>query len=78
MTIRSRAPERISMSAISRACSPESGCDTRRASVSTPRALAYSGSSACSASMKATMPPAAWALATACSETVVLPLDSGP
>ncbi len=78
ITIRSRAPERISMSAISRACSPESGCETSSASVSTPRALAYSGSRACSASMNATMPPPRWALATACSATVVLPEDSGP
>ncbi len=77
-TIRSSAPERISMSAISSACSPESGWETSRASVSTPSALAYSGSSACSASMKATMPPLRWALATACSATVVLPEDSGP
>ncbi len=40
MTTRSIAPERISMSAISSACSPVSGWDTSRASVSTPRALA--------------------------------------
>ncbi len=78
MTIRSSAPERISMSAISSACSPESGWETSSASVSTPRFLAYSGSSACSASMKATMPPARWALATACRATVVFPEDSGP
>ena len=78
MTIRSSAPERISMSAISSACSPVSGWETSRASVSTPRRCAYSGSSACSASMNATMPPAACALATACSATVVLPEDSGP
>lgn len=35
-------------------------------------------SSACSASMKAAMPPAFCALATACSASVVLPEDSGP
>ena len=40
MTIRSSAPERISMSAISSACSPESGWETSRASVSTPSAAA--------------------------------------
>ena len=78
MTMMSRAPERISMSAISSACSPVSGWETSSASVSTPRALAYSGSSACSASMKAAMPPAFCALATACSATVVLPELSGP
>ena len=78
MTMMSSAPERISMSAISSACSPVSGWETSRSSVFTPSALAYSGSSACSASMNAAMPPAAWALATACRATVVLPLDSGP
>ena len=78
MTMMSIAPERMSMSAISRACSPVSGWDTSRPSVSTPSALAYSGSSACSASMNAAMPPAFCALATAWSATVVLPLDSGP
>ncbi len=72
------APERISMSAISSACSPVSGWETSSASVSQPSAFAYSGSSACSASMNAAMPPAFCALATACSATVVLPLDSGP
>ena len=34
------APERISMSAISSACSPVSGCDTSSASMSTPSFLA--------------------------------------
>ena len=34
------APERISMSAISSACSPVSGWETSSASVSTPSALA--------------------------------------
>ena len=78
ITRMSRAPERTSMSAISSACSPVSGCDTSSASVSTPSRWAYSGSSACSASMNAAIPPARWALATACSATVVLPDDSGP
>ena len=78
MTMMSIAPERISMSAISSACSPVSGCETSSASVSTPSFLAYSGSSACSASMNAAMPPAFCALATACSASVVLPEDSGP
>ena len=53
----SSAPERISMSMISSACSPVSGWETSSASVSTPSLLAYSGSSACSASMNAAMPP---------------------
>ena len=66
------------MSAISSACSPVSGCDTRSESMSTPSFLAYSGSSACSASMKAAMPPARCALAIAWRVRVVLPDDSGP
>ncbi len=78
MTMMSSAPERMSMSAISSACSPVSGWETSSASVSTPSFFAYSGSSACSASMNAAMPPAFCALATACSATVVLPEDSGP
>src|SRR3954451_19651713 len=78
MTITSSAPERMSMSAISSACSPVSGWLTSRASVSTPSFLAYSGSRACSASMNAAIPPARWAFATACRATVVLPEDSGP
>ena len=77
-TTMSSAPERISMSVISRACSPVSGWETSRASVSTPSFLAYSGSSACSASMNAAMPPLRCALATAWRATVVLPEDSGP
>ena len=44
------------MSHISRACSPVSGWDTSTSSMSTPMRAAYTGSSACSASMKATMP----------------------
>ena len=40
ITMRSSAPERISMSAISSACSPVSGWETSSASVSTPRAFA--------------------------------------
>ncbi len=78
MTIRSIEPERTSMSAISSACSPVSGCETSSESMSTPSFWAYSGSSACSASMKAAMPPPFWALAMACSVSVVLPEDSGP
>ena len=40
--------------------------------------MAQVGSSACSASMKAPMPPDFWALAITCNASVVLPLDSGP
>ncbi len=36
MATTSRPPERISISAISSACSPLSGCDTSRLSMSTP------------------------------------------
>ncbi len=46
--------------------------------MSTPSFFAYSGSSACSASMNAAMPPARCALAMACSVSVVFPEDSGP
>ena len=38
----------------------------------------YTGSSACSASTKATSPPRFWASARICSASVVLPEDSGP
>jgi hypothetical protein len=77
-TIRSIAPVRTSVSTISSACSPLSGCDTSRSSSCTPRRRAYSTSSACSASMNAHTPPARWASAMACSVSVVLPDDSGP
>ena len=40
MTMTSMAPDRISMSAISSACSPVSGWETSSASVSTPSFLA--------------------------------------
>ena len=46
--------------------------------MSTPSFLAYSASSACSASMNAASPPAFCASAMTCSESVVLPDDSGP
>ena len=46
--------------------------------MSTPSFLAYSASSACSASMNAAMPPARCASAMTCSASVVLPDDSGP
>ena len=78
MTMRSTAPERVSISAISSACSPLSGCETSSRSVSTPMSRAYETSNACSASMNAATPPAALRLAMAWSASVVLPLDSGP
>ena len=78
ITMMSSAPDRMSMSVISRACSPVSGWETMSASVSTPSFLAYSGSRACSASTKAAMPPLRWAFATAWRATVVFPEDSGP
>ena len=65
-------------SAISSACSPASGWETRRLSRSIPRPCAYAGSSACSTSTKAAVPPAFWASAMTWRASVVLPLDSGP
>ncbi len=70
--------ERTSISVISRACSPLSGWETRRLSMSTPSFLAYSASSACSASMNAAVPPFRCAWPTTESASVVLPDDSGP
>ena len=77
-TTMSKAPDRMSASAISSACSPVSGWETSRESTSTPRAPAYTGSRACSTSMNAASPPFFWASATACSARVVLPDASGP
>ena len=74
----STAPERTSMSVISSACSPVSGCEMRRLSTSTPSFLAYVRSNACSASTNAAVPPIFWTSATTCSVSVVLPEDSGP
>ncbi len=78
ITTQSTEAERTSMSAISSACSPLSGCESSNSEVSTPRRCAYCGSSACSASMKAAVPPSFWMLAMTCSVSVVLPEDSGP
>src|SRR6266496_4043066 len=72
------AVERTRVSAISRACSPVSGWEMSSSSVLTPRFLAYFGSRACSASMKAAVPPMCWASAMMWSASVVLPEDSGP
>ena len=46
------APDLTRVSAISNACSPESGCDKRSSSIFTPKFSAYFGSNACSASIK--------------------------
>ena len=42
---------------ISNACSPVSGCDKSNSSILTPNLSAYTGSNACSASIKAALPP---------------------
>src|SRR5216684_2693100 len=78
ITTTSTAPDRTRISVISSPCSPVSGWETSRLSMSTPSFFAYSTSSACSASMYAAAPPWRWELATTCSASVVLPLDSGP
>src|SRR3989441_1711460 len=77
-TTTSTAPDRTRISVISSPCSPVSGWETSRLSMSTPSFLAYSTSSACSASMYAAAPPCRCELATTCRASVVLPLDSGP
>jgi hypothetical protein len=48
------------MSAISSACSPVSGWEMSRSLSLTPSFSAYDGSSACSASMNAAVPPFFW------------------
>src|SRR3989344_637124 len=78
MTITSIFPLRTRLSVISSACSPVSGCEISRELISTPTFFAYSGSSACSASIKAQIPPFFCASAITCKPTVVFPLDSGP
>ena len=77
-TTTSMALERTNVSVISKACSPLSGWEIRRLSTSTPIFRAYSGSSACSASMKATEPPRFCASAIIWSVKVVFPELSGP
>src|SRR3989344_455681 len=78
MTITSTALERTSDSTISSACSPVSGWEMSRSSILTPIFFAYSGSSACSASTYAAMPPFFCASRTMCKAKVVLPELSGP
>ena len=55
-----------------------SGCDTSKLSISTPKCFAYTGSNACSASIKAASPFIFCASAIMCNAKVVLPEDSGP
>ena len=74
----SMAPERTIVSVISKACSPLSGWEIYKLSISTPIFFAYTGSKACSASIKPAMPPRFCTSAIICNVTVVLPLDSGP
>ena len=78
ITIRSTEFDLTSISVISKACSPVSGCDTRSSSTFTPIFPAYIGSNACSASIKAAVPPVFWHCATTSRVSVVLPEDSGP
>ena len=78
MTTKSMAPDRIRVSAISRACSPLSGCEMSRLSISTPTLAAYDGSRECSASINAQMPPFFCASAMQCSVRVVFPPPSAP
>ncbi len=68
----------MSASAMFRASSPLSGCETSSSSSFTPTMRAYFGSSACSTSMKAARPPRRWASAMTLRQNVVLPDDSGP
>ena len=50
--------ENLDVQAISKACSPASGCEISKSSILTPNFLAYTGSKACSASTNAHVPPA--------------------
>ena len=68
----------INDSVISSACSPLSGCEINKFCVSTPIFSAYTGSSACSTSIKAAFPPLFCASAIICNVSVVFPDDSGP
>ena len=72
------APDRTKVSVISKACSPESGWDNNKSSILTPKFSAYFGSNACSASIKAALPPCFCVSAITCKARVVFPDDSGP
>ena len=74
----STEPERTSMSTISKACSPVSGCEINKSGTFTPNLAAYCGSNACSASINAATPPVFCICAMTESVSVVLPDDSGP
>lgn len=63
---------------LSKAISPLSGWHTMRFSTSTPNALEYDGSKACSASTSIALPPSFCTSEIAWSASVVLPLLSGP
>ena len=67
-----------SVSSISSACSPKSGCETYKSSIFIPIFCAYVGSKACSASINATLSPILCASAKICNARVVFPDDSGP
>ena len=78
ITTTSIFPERTNDSTISNACSPVSGWEIKSSSILTPIFFEYSGSMACSASMKAQIPPFFCASAMTCKVNVVFPLLSGP
>src|ERR1051325_5109850 len=63
-TMTSSEFERMSVSQIRSASSPELGCETSKSSRLTPSFFAYCGSSACSTSINAARPPrfCAWAI----------------
>ena len=77
-TITSSELDRMSVSQMRSASSPELGCETSKSSRSTPSLRAYCGSSACSTSIKAARPPRLCACAITVSVSVVFPDPSGP
>ncbi len=70
--------ERTRFSRICNASSPLFGCEINNSFIFTPMCFAYSGSSACSASINAHRPPNFCACAITESARVVFPDDSGP
>ena len=74
----STAPDLTKVSVISKACSPASGWEITSSSTFTPSFFAYTVSRACSASIKAQVPPVFCASAKTCNANVVFPEDSGP
>ena len=77
-TTTSTALERTKVSKISKACSPVSGWLINNSLMLMPMREAYSGSRACSASIKAAMPPNFCTSLMTCWARVVLPEASGP